>query len=135
MELSERASHAGGDIAKLVFTPKNNQAVLRILDASNSLVARKKLFTVFGMGDIAQITRLATLLLGGSLIYCSLGKTDRKLGQIDVRYSKKFLKFMKSYGMSNIRKDRRTFMREIEAELEKGKRLDYDFVLGMLGKK
>ena len=87
----------------------------------------KNLFTVFGMGENGRITRLATLLFGSCLVYCSLGRADKKLGQIGVVDTRKFIASLESYGQSKIRESRARLLRVLQREPRKGENLDNEF--------
>ena len=64
LELAKQISRTEADITKLVFMPSNYNDASRILKAANVMAKGRNLFTVFGMGEKGQITRLATLLFG-----------------------------------------------------------------------
>lgn len=80
------------DIAKLVFQPKNNNDVSRILQVASLLSSTKRLYAIFGMGELGRVTRLASLLLGARLVYCSIGRTSGKLGQIEAKRVTSFIR-------------------------------------------
>ncbi len=72
LELAKQISETGADMTKLVLMPSNASESLRILEAANIMGKGKNLFAAFGMGESGQITRLASLLFGSCLVYCSL---------------------------------------------------------------
>ncbi len=124
LTLAEKMSDRDVNIIKLVFSPNTNQDAISILEASNELRSGRKLFTIFGMGAIGKITRPATLLFGSSLIYCSVGETDERLGQIDIGYARTYIDRLQSYGLSKIKKNRINLMAIFREEL-KSAEVDY----------
>jgi len=126
LEMAERISGSGADIAKLVFMPSSNRETSRILDAANVLGDGNKMFTVFGMGVKGQITRLASLIFGSCLIYCSLGRSDKKLGQIGVGYAKKYIDSLQFYGWPKIREDRTQLLSILQRELRSAEMIPLD---------
>lgn len=101
-------------IAKLVFQPKNNSDVTRILEESNRLFSERRLYTIFGMGELGRVTRIASLLLGGCLIYCSVGKSKGKLGQLDAKSATNYLRKIRANGWKKIRADRLKILKALE---------------------
>jgi 3-dehydroquinate dehydratase I len=127
LKLSKQISRTGADITKLVFMPSNHDDASRILKAANVMAKRRNLFTVFGMGDYGQITRLATLLFGSCLVYCTLGRADKKLGQIGVDNARKFINSLESYGHLEKREERARLLKVLGRELRNGEKSDDDF--------
>ncbi|MHB2037147.1 MAG: type I 3-dehydroquinate dehydratase [Nitrososphaerales archaeon] len=123
LKLAEKIQDTGADIAKLVFMPHHNSDSARILEASKVLGDEKRLFTVFGMGINGQMTRLANLIVGGCLIYCSLGKTDKNLGQISVGFARRYLDPLQARGWSKIRRARANLLSNFQQELKTNKKV------------
>ncbi|MGI0135160.1 MAG: type I 3-dehydroquinate dehydratase [Candidatus Micrarchaeaceae archaeon] len=65
------------DMIKMVFTPQSQLDALRLLDAAQSMRMHRKPYTVFGMGEYGRPTRIFSLLMGGSFMYCSLESNGR----------------------------------------------------------
>jgi 3-dehydroquinate dehydratase I len=126
LEFATRAQASNADLTKLVFTPKELAGVFRILQLANSLDPRNKPFTAFGMGRAGWTTRLTSLLLGSCMVYCSLGRTDEKLGQVTVGYAKKYFREVERYGWSEIRKYRNQVLRLVRAEMGQAKDNEID---------
>jgi len=127
LKLAEKINDTGADIAKLVFMPRQNRDSARILEASKILGDEKRLFTVFGMGINGQITRLANLIAGGCLIYCSLGKADKKLGQISIGFARRYLDALQARGWSKIRRERAKLLSNFQRELKTNKAISKSF--------
>jgi 3-dehydroquinate dehydratase I len=127
LDLAARISVTGVAISKLVFVPRDGDEVLRILKAANLLSSSKQMFAVFGMGSVGQMSRAATLLFGSCLIYCSLGRTDNKLGQISLENARSYIASLNTYGWQKIRDRRERLLPILEKELRQNKTVDFRF--------
>ena len=129
LKLAEEIEDTGADIAKLVFMPHHNSDSARILEASKILGDEKRLFTVFGMGANGQVTRLANLIVGGRLIYCSQGRTDKKLGQISIGFARRFLDAFDARGWSKSGQARAMLLSNFQRALKTNKKISNNFDL------
>jgi 3-dehydroquinate dehydratase I len=127
VSLGKQISETGADITKLAFMSSDSKDASRILEAANMMSKEENLFALFGMGESGRITRLAGLLFGSCLVYCSLGRADKKLGQIGVGYTKEYVGSLKSYGWPRIKEDRARFFWVLQRELRSGKHVDHRF--------
>jgi 3-dehydroquinate dehydratase-1 len=116
------------DISKLVFTPHNNIDVQRILTVASKLFEQKQLFTIFGMGKVGEVTRIASLFLGGSLIYCSIGERKTALGQIGLAGAKSYLDSLDAKKWKSLRKNRSLLLSHLRRRLGAQSILDYNSI-------
>lgn len=85
------------DLAKLVYTPHTKQDVVNILNAVSAMRSFETPFTIFGMGDVGQDTRILSPILGSCLTYCSVNPDPKNgLSQISVKETKKIFDLMES---------------------------------------
>jgi 3-dehydroquinate dehydratase I len=123
-DLQER--HA--EISKLVLTPHNNSDVQRILTVASRLGEQKQSFTLFGMGMVGEVTRIASLFLGGSLIYCSIGETKTALGQIGLADARSYLDSLNAKKWKSLRRHRSALLSLLGRKLSKQHVLDYSSI-------
>lgn len=116
------------DLAKLAFTPKNPDDVSKILDLAHRLFPSEICYTVFGMGRLGTVTRLGSLLLGGSLIYSSLGRTNPKLGQLDVNNVISYLHNVEYLGWRKVRAMRSRILQALKVNAVGYVNSDLDFL-------
>ena len=102
-ELYDKICSTGADIAKLVFTARNNKDVRNILNATRKLLSKKIPFTIFGMGLKGQTTRVLSPLLGSSLTYSSLYNSENNLGQLSLDKTRTFFNMMEKKGWNRLR--------------------------------
>jgi len=107
MKIYDHITSTNADIAKLVFTTKNNKDIRNILKAARKLHSKKIPFTIFGMGLKAQITRMLSPLLGSSLTYSALRtEVETDLGQLSLGHTRKFFNMMEKKGWKKLRNRR-----------------------------
>jgi len=100
-------NETGANVAKMVFTPVTNKDIRNILSVTEKLSNNEMLFTIFGMRQKGQITRMLTPLLGACLTYCSLyNDPNNNLGQADLQSTRKYFDMMETKGWSVIRNKR-----------------------------
>jgi 3-dehydroquinate dehydratase I len=104
-------NETGANVAKMVFTPVTNKDIRNILSVIEKFSNNEMLFTIFGMRQKGQITRMLTPLLGACLTYCSLYKDpNNNLGQADLQSTRKYFDMMGTKGWSVIRNKRDVLM-------------------------
>lgn len=126
-EIAKSQFESGADIAKLVFTPNDKDEVLRILEAALGLYSTKNLFAIFGMGVMGRYSRPGSLLLGSCLVFCSLGRTDPKLGQIEVREVIPYMEKLDRLGWKRIRTARSGVLSALQENMKSSGGLNYLF--------
>lgn len=119
--------HDNPDVAKLVFTPKNSDDVSNILEEAGRLFSSRRLYAVFGMSKLGKATRLTSTLLGCCLVYCSLGRTSRKLGQIKASEVISYLSRIELIGWNKTRRNRHKTLKVLKEELKLGSEIDPEF--------
>jgi len=86
---------AGADIAKIVFTPKNDMDVLTVI----KVMIKKPIdlpLIALSMGELGMVTRILALPLGAYLTFASLGEGEESApGQLTVKNLKKILSAIK----------------------------------------
>ncbi|MDG6997559.1 MAG: type I 3-dehydroquinate dehydratase [Nitrososphaerota archaeon] len=115
------------DLAKLVFTPRDAGDVSKILEMASRLFPGNRSYTIFGIGGLGKVTRLTSLLLGGSLIYCSLGKTNPKLGQINANEVIDYLQRMERLDWGKLRENRLAILRVLKEQMKIAGEIDPEF--------
>ena len=111
MKIYSDINETGANVAKMVFTPVTNKDIRSILSVTEKFSNNEMLFTIFGMRQKGQITRMLTPLLGACLTYCSLYKDpNNNLGQADLQSTRKYFDMMETKGWSVIRNKRDVLM-------------------------
>lgn len=72
IQLYNKACKIGADLVKLVFTPNAKTDVTNILQAVVAVKSERTPSTIFGMGNIGQITRIVSPVLGSCMTYCAI---------------------------------------------------------------
>ena len=110
-EIYSDINETGANVAKMVFTPVTDKDIRNILSVTERLSNNEMLFTIFGMRQKGQITRMLTPLLGACLTYCSLyNNPNNNLGQADLQSTRKYFDMMGTKGWSVIRNKRDMLM-------------------------
>ncbi|MDG6907291.1 MAG: type I 3-dehydroquinate dehydratase [Nitrososphaerota archaeon] len=104
-------SEFGADIAKQAYMVRNQNDASRIIEGAEAQNLDKKMFTTFGMGHRGRLTRLQTLFSGSCLIYCSIDDSENRLGQIGVKFARKYIDSLKSYEFPISGKGRKEFLK------------------------
>jgi len=106
-EIYSDINETGANVAKMVFTPVTDKDIRNILSVTERFSNNEMLFTIFGMRQKGQITRMLTPLLGACLTYCSLyNNPNNNLGQADLQSTRKYFDMMGTKGWSVIRNKR-----------------------------
>ena len=110
-EIYSDINETGANVAKMVFTPVTDKDIRNILSVTERFSNNEMLFTIFGMRQKGQITRMLTPLLGACLTYCSLyNNPNNNLGQADLQSTRKYFDMMGTKGWSVIRNKRDMLM-------------------------
>ena len=110
-EIYSDINETGANVAKMVFTPVTDKDIRNILSVTERFSNNEMLFTIFGMRQKGQITRILTPLLGACLTYCSLyNNPNNNLGQADLQSTRKYFDMMETKGWSVIRNKRDVLM-------------------------
>jgi len=110
-EIYSDINETGANVAKMVFTPVTDKDIRNILYVTERFSNNEMLFTIFGMRQKGQITRMLTPLLGACLTYCSLyNNPNNNLGQADLQSTRKYFDMMGTKGWSVIRNKRDMLM-------------------------
>ena len=110
-EIYSDINETGANVAKMVFTPVTDKDIRNILSVTERFSNNEMLFTIFGMRQKGQITRMLTPLLGACLTYCSLyNNPNNNLGQADLQSTRKYFDMMETKGWSVIRNKRDMLM-------------------------
>ena len=110
-EIYSDINETGANVAKMVFTPVTDKDIRNILSVTERFSNNEMLFTIFGMRQKGQITRILTPLLGACLTYCSLyNNPNNNLGQADLQSTRKYFDMMGTKGWSVIRNKRDMLM-------------------------
>ena len=110
-EIYSDINETGANVAKMVFTPVTDKDIRNILSVTEKFSNNEMLFTIFGMRQKGQITRMLTPLLGACLTYCSLyNNPNNNLGQADLQSTRKYFDMMGTKGWSVIRNKRDMLM-------------------------
>ena len=110
-EIYSDINETGANVAKMVFTPVTDKDIRNILSVTERFSNNEMLFTIFGMRQKGQITRILTPLLGACLTYCSLyNNPNNNLGQADLQSTRQYFDMMGTKGWSVIRNKRDMLM-------------------------
>ena len=110
-EIYSDINETGANVAKMVYTPVTDKDIRNILSVTERFSNNEMLFTIFGMRQKGQITRMLTPLLGACLTYCSLyNNPNNNLGQADLQSTRKYFDMMGTKGWSVIRNKRDMLM-------------------------
>ena len=121
LETYDRVYNTECDLIKIVYTPKNNDDALRILEVINYIRNYKtKPFTLFGMGKYGQSTRIFSPFLGSSLTYCSLNPDNNNgLYQLSLNDTKSTISYIESQRWNKIKGNEKFFFEMLKIELGK----------------
>ena len=121
LQTYDRAYNTDCDLIKMVYTPKNNDDVIRILEVTNYIRNYKnKPFTLFGMGKYGQLTRIFSLFLGSSLTYCTINPDpSNRLYQLSLRDTKSAISYIETQGWNKIKGNEKLFFEMLKIELNK----------------
>lgn len=72
IQLYNKACKTGANLIKLVFTPHTKADVANIFQAVEAVKSKQIPSTIFGMGNIGQITRIVSAVLGSCMTYCAI---------------------------------------------------------------
>lgn len=102
----EDIAKTGADVAKLVFTVNKKDDVQTIILATKQLSGEQMPFTLFGMGQTGQSSRLLCPMIGACMTYCALEPDlNNKLGQVSVKDTKRLFNLIeRSKGWEGIKK-------------------------------
>jgi 3-dehydroquinate dehydratase-1 len=117
----DRAVNTDCDLIKMVYTPKNNDDSIRILEAVSYIRNYKnKPFTLFGMGKYGQLTRTLSLFLGSSLTYCAINSNPgNRLYQLSLEDTMSAISYIESEGLDKMKKNEKLFFEMLKIELKK----------------
>ena len=119
LQTYDKAYNTNCDLIKMVYTPKDNNDSIRILEVTNYIRNYKnKPFTLFGMGKYGQLTRIFSLFLGSSLTYCAINSdSSNKLYQLSLRDTKSAISYIETQGWDKIKEKEKMFLEMLKIEL------------------